>query len=248
MRDTTVAIASFNTLPLLKAVCGAVRETAPDADLLVIDTGSTDGSREWSRKRRYLRLEALDGAGIGAAAHGAALDRALALCDRSVLATLDSDAVPRDEAWLETWRAELDRAPAAAASGTTKDRSDLSATRRFLARLMGAEPGPEWSYLRPNRAIYRVDVARRLGMGFGGRDGRVGEALGRALAATSGGVRLIAPERMEGLVLHLRHATLALNPKLFPSARARDVRAAKDRVDRFLASPLAERWTSAAEA
>src|SRR5437879_5943315 len=98
MRDTTVAIASFNTLPLLKVVCGAVRATAPEADLLVVDTGSTDGSREWARGRAYLRLEALDGAGLGATAHGAALDRALACCDRPILATLDSDAVPRDPA------------------------------------------------------------------------------------------------------------------------------------------------------
>jgi hypothetical protein len=249
--DVTVAIASYETLALLRVVCGAVRLTAPEAEILVVDTGSRDGSREWAAARRAVRLEAVDGAARGAEAHGAALDRAAAVAGRAVLATLDSDAIPLDPAWLADLRAELDRAPPALACGTTKDPGEVAPLRRLAARVFRRSGGPEWGYLRPNRALYRVEALRRMGVSFrpaprpgGGRSLAVGEAVAAALGP---GARLIAPARMARLVVHLRHATMALNPALFPGARPRDMRAARARVERLLASPWARRCAEAAE-
>ena len=233
--EATVAVASFNTLALLRVVCGAVRETAPGAELLVIDTGSRDGSREWARGRAWLRTVEIDGAAPGAAAHGAALDRAVEVAARPLLATLDSDAIPLDARWLDALAAELGDADAC---GTTKDPGELP----LLRRIFGGRPrGPEWEYIRPNRALYRVETLRRRGLSFAGA--HEGEALGRALAPS---VRLIEPARMNALVLHLRHASMALNPHLFPKMRGRDVRAARARIDAFLATELARRYEEAA--
>jgi hypothetical protein len=240
----SVAIVSFNTLALLRVVCGAVRETAPGADLLVIDTGSMDGSRAWAAARPWCRLELLDHVSPGPAAHAAALDLALARARRPFLVTLDSDAIPIDPCWLDALAEALG---GAAGCGTTKDPGELPWPRRLLLRagLLRLE-GPEWSYIRPNCALWRVEALRRLGLSFGG--GRVGEALARGLARAGEGVIAIPPGRMARFVLHLRHATMALNPALFQEAPRRALRAARRRIEAFLATPLAERYAEIAEA
>jgi hypothetical protein len=52
---------------------------------------------------------------------------------------------------------------------------------------------------------------------------------------------------MDDLVVHLRHATMALSPDLFPRARRRDLRAARRRIDAFLATPRARELIAAAD-
>jgi hypothetical protein len=53
---------------------------------------------------------------------------------------------------------------------------------------------------------------------------------------------------MARLVAHLRHATMGLNPALFPGMKPRAARAARARVERFLATDWARRCAEAAEA
>jgi hypothetical protein len=248
----TVAVASFQTLALLKVVLGAVRESAPAAEVIVVDTGSRDGTREWAARRAWLRLEALDGVAPGAAAHGAALDRALALAARPLFVALDSDAPPARADWLERLAAPLGEG--AAACGTTKDPREVSTLRRLAARLAGRAPGPEWSYLRPNRAVYDAATLRALGLAFAGaprtpstRGAAVGERLARGLVEAGRRVHLLAPAAMDALVLHLRHATMALSPALFPGTRPRDMRAARRRIEAFLGTERARRMAEVAE-
>src|SRR5688572_24502029 len=128
-----VAIASFNTLPITRVVAGAVRASAPGAEICIVDTGSTDGSREWAAGRGWLRLEPLQPGLIGATAHAAALDRALAVTERPLLCALDSDAVPLQPGWLATLREALDGPPGALAVGTTKDPAEVGALRWLAA-------------------------------------------------------------------------------------------------------------------
>jgi glycosyltransferase involved in cell wall biosynthesis len=234
----TIAIPSFNTEALLRELLRRLRAWAPGAQVLVVDTGSGDGSRALAERSPGAELLPVDDAPIGAAAHGAALDAALAAASRPLLLALDSDAIPSGPRLFRVLVDEIDGgaegAPAAAV-GTTKDPATLGRANRFFRWLRRTTPGPEWGYLRPNRALYDVTTLRRLGLRFvPGRSGRVGEDLARALVAAGERCVLLPPARMERLCVHLRHGTLALNPELFPGARPRDVRKAKRRLARFL--------------
>ncbi|RME70434.1 MAG: glycosyltransferase [Planctomycetota bacterium] len=235
----TVAIPSYRTRRLLEEVVGRVRRWAPGAELLVVDTGSDDGSRAWAAACEGVELIALDDVAPGPEAHGAALDAALAAARRPLLLTLDSDALPRSAAFFAVL---LEAVQGAAAAGTTKDPATLGRINRFFKWLRRERRGPEWRYLRPNRAIYRVETLRRLGLSFRpGRSGRVGQDLAEGLEAAGERVRLLAPAHMERLCVHLRHGTLALNPERFPGARAREIRRARRRLVRVLGRQILER-------
>jgi len=244
----TIAVPSFGTRPLLELCLASIRALT-DLDparieVIVVDTGSTDGSRELVARVPFARLETLDGLVPGAAAHGAALDRALALARGSWLATLDADAYPRRPGWLESLlaAARLPGGPAAAV-GAEKDVSGHSWLRRLGARLRGAlaraPRATGLGYIRPNRALYRTEVLRRHALDFAPRPRAVGEGLARRLEAIGEPIVRLAPADLDALVGHVRHASLALNPKLFPDMRPRVARAVRRRIDELLSSPEA---------
>lgn len=95
----SVVVVNWNTLGVLRVTLGAIRRHSPaDTEIVVIDNGSTDGSWEWLRTRpldiRAVRLPV----NIG---HGRGLDIGMALVRSPVVVTLDSDAFPYSDAWLE---------------------------------------------------------------------------------------------------------------------------------------------------
>lgn len=237
-------VASFNTRALLQVVLGGLRRFAPGAQVVVVDNGSTDGSVELVQELDWVRLVRCSGAALGAQAHGAALDQALALCRRPLFMSLDSDAVPVSDAFLPTFCAPFADGGVSLV-GTNKDQGSLGWWSRHLLRLGLRRPGPEWDYVRPNRAVYRTAALSQTGLGFApGEQARVGEALARFLAS-QGGVRLLANAVVDDVCVHLRHATLVANRAHFPSAKARDVRAAAARLDKFMTSAIARelvRW------
>jgi hypothetical protein len=94
----TVVIVSWNTREVLADVLGTVRRLSPpDTRILVVDNGSTDGSREMLRGWPGIQTMLLP-ANVG---HGVALDLALCSVGTSVAVTLDSDAIPLHGGWLE---------------------------------------------------------------------------------------------------------------------------------------------------
>jgi hypothetical protein len=94
----TIVIANWNTLSVLQDTLYAVRALTPaNVELMIVDNGSTDGSREWLRSQKGLRVIALP----ANAGHAVALDIATLLCKTDVVVTLDSDAVPLREGWLD---------------------------------------------------------------------------------------------------------------------------------------------------
>lgn len=94
----TVIIVNWNTKDVTADVVSAVRELSPPATrILLVDNGSTDGSRE--HFRRWPGIETLllrSNAG-----HGVALDLALCAVRTKVAVTLDSDAIPLTDDWLD---------------------------------------------------------------------------------------------------------------------------------------------------
>lgn len=98
VEGVTVIIVNWNTKEVTADVLRTVRALSPaDVQILVVDNGSTDGSREMLRK-----WQGIDTLLLGSnAGHGVALDLAVCSVNTSVAVTLDSDALPLRTGWLE---------------------------------------------------------------------------------------------------------------------------------------------------
>ena len=94
----TVVIVNWNTKDVTADVVRAGQRLSPSSvRILVVDNGSTDGSRQMFAK--WLGIDTLllpSNAG-----HGLALDLAVCLVRTKVAVTLDSDAIPLKEGWLD---------------------------------------------------------------------------------------------------------------------------------------------------
>jgi len=102
---STVVIVNWNTAPLLRVVVPMVdARSSADVAVMVVDNGSSDDSVGYARslgaRVRCLRLPTNVG-------HAIALDIATLVCRTEVVVTLDSDAFPIDDGWLDVVRAPL---------------------------------------------------------------------------------------------------------------------------------------------
>jgi len=95
---TTIVIVNWNTIEVTRDALWAVRAlTGPEVDITIVDNGSTDGSRAWLRDEDGIRGILLP----ANAGHAIALDIATLMARTEIVVTLDSDAVPLSEAWLD---------------------------------------------------------------------------------------------------------------------------------------------------
>jgi glycosyltransferase involved in cell wall biosynthesis len=94
----TVITANHNTLPYLKAlVTGVRRHSPPGTPILIVDNGSTDGSRQWASSQPGVQLLRLP-LNLG---HGSALDAGVLLrCRTEFFVALDVDAFPIANDWI----------------------------------------------------------------------------------------------------------------------------------------------------
>lgn len=103
----SVVILTCNRLPKLRAVVASLMpQLGPSDEVFIVDTGSTDGTREWLATLSHpVNHLFLDPAYLDfAAARNAALTRVHGAC----IAFLDDDCIP-SFAWLKTLREELQR-------------------------------------------------------------------------------------------------------------------------------------------
>lgn len=97
-RGVTVIIVNWNTRDVTADSIRAVQELSPpETRILVVDNGSTDGSREQFRRWPGIKTMSLP----SNAGHGVALDLAVYATRTRIAVTLDSDAIPLTRAWLE---------------------------------------------------------------------------------------------------------------------------------------------------
>ena len=108
MRDVCIVIVTWNRLEMLKVCVGAARKFAGEADVVVVDNASTDGTKEWLEEQdgvEMLRLpENSGGAGGFAAGMKWAYDRGYAW-----IWIMDDDVVPLEGA-IDVIRANAFRA------------------------------------------------------------------------------------------------------------------------------------------
>jgi hypothetical protein len=190
LRDgVTVVTVNWNSLHYLERMLQAVRAMSPrETDIVVVDNGSTDGSREFLRDRSDLRTMLLP-TNLG---HGLALDIAVPGVSTTHLAVLDVDAFPVSNRWLEESIGALDAG----------------------AQVAGARL--HRNFVHPSFLVTRTDVVRRFGLTFRpvGSLRRlstsaplfldVGEALSQRLVVKYGG----------GSALHFFEATSVVGPGL----------------------------------
>ena len=94
----TVVIVNWNTRDVTADVIRAVQHfSAPDVRVLVVDNGSSDGSPAMLRSWPGIETMFLS----RNAGHGVALDIAVCSVRTRVAVTLDSDAVPLSDRWLD---------------------------------------------------------------------------------------------------------------------------------------------------
>jgi hypothetical protein len=94
----TVIIVNWNTKDITSDVVRAVQAMSPtNTRVLVVDNGSSDGSAETFRAWPGIELIELE----SNAGHGSALDLAVCATRTKVAVTLDSDAIPLTDTWLD---------------------------------------------------------------------------------------------------------------------------------------------------
>ena len=99
----TILTVNWNTLDFLRDLLRGVEQFSPDADVVVVDNASSDGSRPFLRDRPERSI--LLPLNVG---HGPALDLAASAVRTEFFATLDVDAFPVRNDWLDVLREMLD--------------------------------------------------------------------------------------------------------------------------------------------
>ena len=94
---------NWNTREFLADLLRGVRRYSPQADVIVVDNASSDGSQELIRASNVRRL--LLPINLG---HGPALDLGVGMVRTEFFATLDVDAFPVRADWLDVLRRQLD--------------------------------------------------------------------------------------------------------------------------------------------
>lgn len=94
----TIVTVNWNSLPFLRLMLTAVQACSPaDAEIFVVDNGSSDGSREFLSTQKGVRSRLLP-FNVG---HGPALDMVIPSIDTEYVAILDVDAFPISRDWLD---------------------------------------------------------------------------------------------------------------------------------------------------
>ncbi len=99
VRDgVTVVTVNYNSLPQVRVLLAALeRHTTEPVDVIVVDNGSKDGSREFLRAQPNIRPLLLP-LNIG---HGFALDIGVLSASTSIVVAFDIDAFPISPGWLQ---------------------------------------------------------------------------------------------------------------------------------------------------
>lgn len=129
----SVVIPTKNPGPIFRRVLESVKgqDTSFAYEVLVVDSGSTDGTLDYVRRQDGVRLVQVPPASFG---HGRTRNQAAGLSQGDYIAFLTHDAVPADRAWLANIVAAVEQAPdVAGAFGRHVAHKDASAfTRREM--------------------------------------------------------------------------------------------------------------------
>lgn len=142
--DVTVCILTFNGEKYLSRILTAIeaQSYAGTIEILVIDSGSTDGTLEIVAAHPAVRLHAIPNSEFG---HGKTRNLAAQLAKGRMIAYLTHDAVPVDDYWLDELVRPLELFPAVeAVLGRQVGRPDCVPILKYEIRRVFQTQGPEF--------------------------------------------------------------------------------------------------------
>jgi N-acetylglucosaminyl-diphospho-decaprenol L-rhamnosyltransferase len=203
--------------PELRALLGSVERWLPDAQVVVVDSGSSDRGAEYAREWRGGRARVVDmGGNVG---FGAGCNAGVAAVDRGVTVLINPDVELLDDSLvaLEREAGRSDRLLVPAVTGPDGRRQDVAQLEPGTAPLLLSALVPPAALPKPlARRIepWRADEPRRAGWPVGacvaGRTATL-----RRLGPFDPGVFLYA----EDLELGLRAADAGVETWFWPAAR-----------------------------
>ena len=111
MRPASIVTVNYDTYFFIRLLVEKVREFigTRDYELIVVDRGSRDGSREWLRKQPDVRLVTSRQWRWNRHQHGEAAEKGCRMAKHDHVVLMDSDAHPVDATWLELTADRLDQ-------------------------------------------------------------------------------------------------------------------------------------------
>jgi rhamnosyltransferase len=155
--DVTIAILTFNGDRYLESILSAIERQVFDGtvDVLVLDSGSTDGTLAIVAAHPTVRLHQIPNSEFG---HGRTRNLAASLAQGRVVAYLTHDAVPADDHWLQELVDPLQRFPGVeAVLGRQIARPDCVPILKYEIRRVFQTQGPEFG----TTLSYRTDAFDR---------------------------------------------------------------------------------------
>lgn len=146
--SVSVAIPVLNARTYLPALLDALRAQRPHPplEILLVDSGSTDGSREFAAQAGP-DVRSLD---IARFTHGGSRNLGARHARGEFIVFLSQDALPRDDAWLARLLAPFQRPEVAAAFSRQIPKPDANPMERFFLE----------THFPADGAVYRRDPAR----------------------------------------------------------------------------------------
>jgi N-acetylglucosaminyl-diphospho-decaprenol L-rhamnosyltransferase len=111
LEQTSIIIPSFNSLAALQTTILTLHEHVPEAEIIVVDGGSTDGSLQWVAQQKTIRLLEVKNHG-----YGHALNRGCEIASNELFILMNSDVLIAKNA-LQLMQKRLLEKPEVAAVG-----------------------------------------------------------------------------------------------------------------------------------
>jgi len=149
--DVSVVILTLNAGPQLRRTLDAVRGQRFDGavEVLVLDSGSTDGTRRLAESTGGVRLHHVENFG-----HGRTRNEAARLARGEFVVYLTQDAIPVGDRWLANLLAPFEDARVAATFSRQVPYSNATPMERFFL----ATRFPEERIVRPQPTVHRLGL------------------------------------------------------------------------------------------
>lgn len=240
-KSVSILIPHYQTLDLTKLCLRLLRrETrfSGQYEVIVIDNGSTDGSGDVLREMRWLRVLRRETPvdERPAQSHGRALNYAIPHARHSRILIMHTDTMVLRGDWLDYLLDVMDdHGPECSIVGSWKMESPTplqnigKGIEEWVRRMM-RRPIRKPRYIRSHCALYRRDALEVWPSLFEPSETQsAGEQLHDAIIASGRTCHFLSPIELNRYVLHLNHATMALNSQFgandpyMPRTRARAI-------------------------